>query len=366
MGPVGVGKSTMMSFFEGQKTADVIHHKFDTALYGGVPLDRSNHPVVIRQITREDASRKSVSPSTIQAQIDRALKSDPSMLCLDEPCAHVAHEEALPILERLKEESKRRAIVMVTHNSEHARLFADWMVLLGGGEIVEEGTSQQMFKAPASKFTKQFLKTGSMAIPRPDANARSLAPEFRGVPRLGEVLDENSTDGGAGVTWIIRNSFGLVAPQLLCSGYKEIAASLKKMDVAIALLCRSKIATHKDGLIAEGIDVSENQIDFDDSSMKIHQHIDTANFIHAELGKGNKIVALCDDPAVLKNLSAIQLIHMGITVNDAIQLVDGKVTGPGFSIEEEQFLWNLELVLDMESTAEHGATAIHASQGGVQ
>lgn len=357
MGQVGVGKSTMMSVFEGKKVADAVTAKTDEATYRGRPLSRKNHPVVIKQATRSEQIRRSVSASTIRRQINEALAEDPAMLCLDEPCAMVAHEEAMPILEQLKEESKRRAIVMVTHNSEHARLFADWMVLLGGGEIVEQNTPEIMFKTPASKITKQFLKTGGMTIPRPDANARTLAPEFRGVPDLGE----ESMDGKGGpITWIIRKSFAVANEAFSASNNAEMLEELERQGVSAVVLCDTGNQPQYDMFEAAGIRIILTPHQPEDQPKDIRQNLATAAHIQNEISQGHKVVALSINPARTKTLAAIQLIHMGITVQDTVSLLNSKVDGGPFSVPDEQFLWDLELVLDIDSTTESPAASLYA------
>lgn len=357
MGQVGVGKSTLMSVFEGKRVADVVTLESDDATFNGRPLSKENHPVVIKQATRSEQVRRSVSASTIRRQIDEALALDPAMLCLDEPCAMVAHDEAMPILERLKEESERRAIVMVTHNSEHARLFADWMVLLGGGEVVEQNTPEVMFSKPASKITKQFLKTGGMTIPRPDAHARTLAPEFRGVPDLGE----DSLDAKSGpITWIIRKSFAVANEAFSASNNAEMLEELKLQGVSVAVLCDFNTPALHDTLEAAGIRVIMTPHQPENAPKDIRENLALATHIQREIAQGHKVIALGTDPSRTKTLAAIQLVHMGITVQDAIKLLNSKIAGNAFTVPEEQFLWDLELVLDIDSTSDQGASPLYA------
>lgn len=357
MGQVGVGKSTLMSVFEGKRVADVVTLESDDATFNGRPLSKKNHPVVIKQATRSEQVRRSVSASTIRRQIDEALALDPAMLCLDEPCAMVAHDEAMPILERLKEESKRRAIVMVTHNSEHARLFADWMVLLGGGEVVEQNTPEVMFSKPASKITKQFLKTGGMTIPRPDAHARTLAPEFRGVPDLGE--DSLDTKSGP-IAWIVRKSFAVANEAFSASNNAEMLEELKLQGVSAAVLCDYNARSLRDTLEAAGIKVIVTPHQPENAPKDIRENLALAAHIQHEIAQGHKVIALGTDPSRTKTLAAIQLVHMGITVQDAVKLLNSKIAGNAFTVPEEQFLWDLELVLDIDSTSDQGASPLYA------
>lgn len=353
MGPVGVGKSTLMSVFEGKRTADIVRVSVESSTYNGQNLSDENHPVVIKQASRSEQMARAVSASTIRRQINDALAQNPKMLCLDEPCAMVAHEEAMPILEQLKAESKNRTIVMVTHNSEHARLFADWMVLLGGGEIVEQGTPEKMFNEPKSNVTKQFLKTGGMTIPRPDAAARTLAPEFRGVPDLGAEAPEGAKGP---ITWIVRRSFAVANEAFSASNNAEMLEELKRQGVSSVVVCSESDVGLSTTVENAGLRVAMTPRQPRNMPKDIRQNLALAMHIQSEIAQGHKVIVMGTDTAKTKTIAAIQLVQMGITVQDAISLLNGKVKGKPFTVNEEQFLWDLELVLDLESTVEPVST----------
>lgn len=357
MGPVGVGKSTLMSIFEGRRDDAVLSLQADLAEYGGRPLSRDNHPEIIKQATRSDQACRRITASLITGQIDTALSSDPRMLCLDEPCATVAHDEAMPILERLRDEAQRRAIVMVTHNSEHARLFADWMVLLGGGEIVEQNRPEQMFTNPQSAETKRFLRTGSMTIPRPDANARALAPEFRGVPDLGQ--DGEAEDGP--IAWFIRRSFAVADAGLAGRAPHEVARILADAGISIAVLDRGAAPALIEQLETSGIRAVPVPEPAPDEPHSLRASLALAAHLHAELAQGHKAACLFADPARARMVTAVQLIRMGLTVQDAISLLNGRIAEPAFTLSDEQFLWDLELVLDLEAVSDPPQAADPAS-----
>ncbi len=349
MGPVGVGKSTLMSVFEGKRTADVVTTEADEATFYGQPLSKNNHPYVIRQATRSEQMARAVSTRTIRGQIAEALAQNPRMLCLDEPCAMVAHEEAMPILEQLKDEAQKRAIVMVTHNSEHARLFADWMVLLGSGQIIEAGSPDKMFNAPESNVTKQFLKTGGMAIPRPDAAARTLAPEFRGMPDLG--TDTGDTADGP-IIWIVRRSFAVATEAFSASNNAEMLEEMAHQGITVAVVNSETDTGLSTTLEAAGVRVIMTPHQPANKPKDIRKHLSMISHIQSEINQGHKVLVMGTDQAKTKMIAAIFLIQMGITVHDSLSILNTKVKGCPFSMNEEQFLWDLELVLDMESTSD--------------
>ena len=81
--------------------------------------------------------------------IARALVNDPDILLADEPTGALDSETSVQVMEILKEISKDRLIIMVTHNPELAETYASRIVRLKDGEIVddsapyeEDGTEQ--------------------------------------------------------------------------------------------------------------------------------------------------------------------------------------------------------------------------------
>jgi putative ABC transport system permease protein len=68
--------------------------------------------------------------------IARALVNDPEILLADEPTGALDTETSLMVMEILKEISKERLVIMVTHNQELAETYATRIVRLKDGEII--------------------------------------------------------------------------------------------------------------------------------------------------------------------------------------------------------------------------------------
>ena len=60
----------------------------------------------------------------------RALAYDADVLLLDEPLSALDEEMALTTLSLIKENTKDKTVILVTHNSNHAKLFADTIYVL--------------------------------------------------------------------------------------------------------------------------------------------------------------------------------------------------------------------------------------------
>ena len=78
--------------------------------------------------------------------IARALALDPAILCFDEPTSALdplLTHEVLAVIRALTEE--KRTMVVVTHEMAFAREVADRVVFMENGEILVEGTPEEVF-----------------------------------------------------------------------------------------------------------------------------------------------------------------------------------------------------------------------------
>ena len=91
--------------------------------------------------------------------IARAIAIKPQVVLLDEPTSALDPEmtaEVLELIEELKQEG--RDLLLVTHEMGFARRLADKVALLSEGRIAEIGTPEQIFGAPQSEVTREFLR----------------------------------------------------------------------------------------------------------------------------------------------------------------------------------------------------------------
>ena len=90
--------------------------------------------------------------------IARALAMEPKMMLFDEPTSALDPElvgEVLAVMKQLAEEGM--TMVVVTHEMGFASEVADRVLFMDDGRIVEEGTPDEIFRAPKSERTKSFL-----------------------------------------------------------------------------------------------------------------------------------------------------------------------------------------------------------------
>jgi osmoprotectant transport system ATP-binding protein len=89
----------------------------------------------------------------------RALMLQPKVLLLDEPLGALDPMVRARLQEDLKEIFQRlqQTTVMVTHDMAEAGFFANLIVLLNEGRIVQSGTLDDLRNNPASPFVSEFL-----------------------------------------------------------------------------------------------------------------------------------------------------------------------------------------------------------------
>ena len=90
--------------------------------------------------------------------IVRTLCMEPQVMLFDEPTSALDPEmvgEVLDVMKRLAEEGM--TMVVVTHEMGFAREVADRVLFMDAGQIIEEGTPEQIFTAPQQQRTRDFL-----------------------------------------------------------------------------------------------------------------------------------------------------------------------------------------------------------------
>jgi polar amino acid transport system ATP-binding protein len=90
--------------------------------------------------------------------IIRSLCMNPEVMLFDEPTSALDPEMVGEVLELMKELAiLGMTMVVVTHEMGFAREFADRVIFMDEGKIVEEGTPEEIFNNPKNDRTREFL-----------------------------------------------------------------------------------------------------------------------------------------------------------------------------------------------------------------
>jgi phosphate transport system ATP-binding protein len=89
--------------------------------------------------------------------IARALAVSPEVILFDEPCASLDPISTGKIEELILELKKDYTIVIVTHNMQQAARVSDRTAFFLMGDLIEEGRTDRIFKAPRDRRTEDYI-----------------------------------------------------------------------------------------------------------------------------------------------------------------------------------------------------------------
>ncbi len=89
----------------------------------------------------------------------RALMLDPEVLLLDEPLGALDPMIKADLQEELRTifRTLGKAVVLVTHDINEAEFFADELLLMKDGKILQQGSIRELLKNPVDDFVEKFI-----------------------------------------------------------------------------------------------------------------------------------------------------------------------------------------------------------------
>ncbi len=107
-----------------------------------------------------------------RVMIAMALANDPALLIADEPTTALdvtIQAQILKLLARLRTE-RRLAMLLITHDLQIVRRYADRVCVMKDGEVVEAGHVADVFAAPSHPYTRMLLAAVPKGHPTPLRN----------------------------------------------------------------------------------------------------------------------------------------------------------------------------------------------------
>ena len=109
---------------------------------------------------KNDLKRSGATLSGGQQQrlcIARALATEPEVLLMDEPCSALDPISTAKIEALIRKLAENYTIVIVTHNMQQAARVSDYTAFLYLGELIEYGSTEQLFESPKHELTEKYL-----------------------------------------------------------------------------------------------------------------------------------------------------------------------------------------------------------------
>jgi oligopeptide/dipeptide ABC transporter ATP-binding protein len=113
-----------------------------------------------------------------RVMIALSLASNPQLLIADEPTTALdvsTQAQVLALLRRLRQE-RNMSVLLVSHDFGVIAEMCDRVVVVYGGFVVESGTVEEVYTAPAHPYTRALLDAVPTLRPAPDGRRR------RGIP----------------------------------------------------------------------------------------------------------------------------------------------------------------------------------------
>lgn len=140
----------------------------------GLPLDES--PFSLSRGQRQMVALASV------------IVLDPQVVLLDEPTSGLDYRECMTVMETVSEMAERGcAVIMVCHDMEVVSDFAQRLVVMADGRILERGDANRIFADDALMRAAYVEPPQVVALSK--ELARDVSPRFAGISQVSDLVD---------------------------------------------------------------------------------------------------------------------------------------------------------------------------------
>ena len=178
----------------------------------------------LRQVGLEDHIHKrpnQMSGGQMQrVAIARALINDPDILLADEPTGALDSETSVQIMEILKEISKNKLIIMVTHNPELAHEYSNRIIRFLDGKVTDDSNP---FIPEGSDYTKEIAKAE-------EERKKGKKPSMSFKTAFGLSIRNLGTKKGRTILTAFAGSIGIIGIALVLALSTGIQNYVDKMQ----------------------------------------------------------------------------------------------------------------------------------------
>ena len=189
-----------------------------------------------------------------RAMIAMALACKPRLLIADEPTTALdvsLRLQILDLLKELQEESKDQGgmgILLITHDLNLVKHFAQRVAVLNQGNLMESGSTKQVFTQPSDPYTKALvnsgpvrdlapvmplapvlLKTDDLSVAYPSSESLSWfkkAPAHKVLKKVSFSLKQGQTIGVIGESGSGKTTLGMAVLGLLGDSAAEVSGNV--------------------------------------------------------------------------------------------------------------------------------------------
>jgi putative spermidine/putrescine transport system ATP-binding protein/putrescine transport system ATP-binding protein len=128
----------------------------------------------------------------------RALATDPAVLLLDEPLSALDAKLRQELGTELKKilNTTGSTTIVVTHDQEEAMWLAEYVIVMNGGRIMQQGTPTEIYARPQGKFVADFIGRSNWFVGRLGSEITAGFRHFETSDGL-ELIVPASTDMSA-------------------------------------------------------------------------------------------------------------------------------------------------------------------------
>jgi microcin C transport system ATP-binding protein len=189
-----------------------------------------------------------------RAMIAMALACKPRLLIADEPTTALdvsLRLQILDLLKELQEESKDQGgmgILLITHDLNLVKHFAQRVAVLNQGNLMESGSTKQVFTQPSDSYTKALvnsgpvrdlapvmplapvlLRTDDLSVAYPNSESSSWfkkAPPHKVLKKVSFSLKQGQTIGVIGESGSGKTTLGMAVLGLLGDSAAEVSGGV--------------------------------------------------------------------------------------------------------------------------------------------
>lgn len=257
-------------------------------------------------------------PLQRQLAVARALMREPRVMFADEPTVGLGDADAIELIEVLRRQASKRAVLLVTHNQRHAMIAGGTTLLLAGGRIQDAAPTSEFFSHPRTDIARHFLRTGGCVTPASGVPAREhdIAP-----PPAPKPESRSRFIGPRGFFWVTPEVLGGMPRPGIIDAVERDIEGLQRLGVTILVTLEEALTVDAQLLATAGI----RSIHFPIPDMGVSEvtsTIELCSSLERAMREGDVVAVHCRAGlGRTGTLLACQLIVAGETPRGALEAI---------------------------------------------